>query len=130
MYAYGRKKTKIILQTMRKKDFIECLKNTILNKLAIVNDKQMIIEMLQENIKTLESPKTFATLASLPASTAQTLRPETSKNIPPVITKPMQKQDTAERQKQNSVQNYSLSAICEHQFYEDGKEWHCVYQLQ
>lgn len=76
----------------REGDYIECLKSTILDKTTIINDKQKIIEMLQAEIKKIES-KSYASAVTAPASTSHPTRPEVPKNFPPVLIKPRNKQD-------------------------------------
>lgn len=87
------RKLKFFCMQCRENDLIECLKNTIVDKTTIINDKQMIIDMLQEQIKKLESTKSYASVASLPALPPQPSRPHTPKNVPPVLVKPKNKQD-------------------------------------
>lgn len=79
----------------KENDIRECLKNTILDKETIINDKELIIKMLQEKIQKLECTQTYARIASTAASNAPTLKAPV-KNIPPVLIKPKNNTQDAE----------------------------------
>lgn len=86
------RKLKFFCAHCRENDYLACLKDRILDKKTIINDKQLIIDMLREKIQKLETAQSYASIASTAASQATALRP-VPKNIPPLLIKPKNPQE-------------------------------------
>ena len=87
---------KFFCKYCRENDYIECLKKTILDKTTIINEKQKMIDMLQEQIKRIESTRPYASFAEVASSINRNQKPPKDihvSHLKTLIVKPKQQQD-------------------------------------